>query len=1788
MSRNLTCCQKYRLLLWKDLKLQFGNVAEFLMIILFAALMPIIFTLGTMLAKSMFPKEKEMEKVYGPRSVTTRVFEELYYFPYNGLLDQLIAQLANVSDIYIFESYDTRTELFLNLKRDKSALGIAFPYDWYSITTMPEHINFTLYMPLSIKSSSFNYFESGFLLMQERLSQIFIGFKDSRHKNMSTLRMKHFPYPRYTPNPYSESAKYMTYMTLLSFLLPCMTTVKYIVDEKENQQKAILKTMGFKNWIHWLAWYTKSMFIMLLCVAIVIFIYSTGTVYEFSNLVCLVVIFLVYIHSLVFFIFLVSSFCFDSFWAVVYVFLLYVATTIPFAVVGTDNSSIACQIAACFGLNSALFYILDSVATMEMQSVGVQWYTIAHTASGSHRLSIAGYMSIMFFISWIELLFCLYIEEVRGVFGVPELWYYPFQKKYWLRKRVLQSIFIPEPHLPASETHHRKSHYSMSSSFFYDNRSETSIQAGVRNKVGVELINLTKMIGQRQIVSNLTLNLYENEITTLLGQPGSGKTTTILLLCGILKPTYGTAFINGFQIAKQAKQAKSCLGICLKQSAIFKGMSVKDHLYFFSRIKGYGKDEAELESEIYITNLKLAEFRNIDAKNLSVSNQRCLSLACALCGGSKVVLCDEPTTGLDTTARHDLWRLLQKEKQGRTILFTTQHMEESEIIGDRIAVINDGELRSYGTLGFLKYMHNTSYTLSCEMTQNVSHCELTELITRFVSSAKPVVRGHDVNYKLPRDETHKFSEMFRELESNKKILGVRSFGLTDSSLEEIFIAKEIIPRLRGGTVPEDNEKADFSVQTDSSKLKGQRPKYQEQEPEPKSIIKKENSETLLPPPPKTRTPKIAPQEVWTPEERKKPTVSAQFRAMLIKKAFYTVSKLPIFLIILIIPIIFIIIALISDPYSKDLRANDLQTVLPLSLEYYNYEDIIILLDVDNKLGTKYAEAYKKLIKAPATIQKVDSVFSYLFRATPLIRRDINRKYVCGVSFKDSSAITVWYNSKAFAHSAPIAMNLVYNALGKVKLGNHFEIIVNRGQLDHFTERNKNSIKVRKKRQDDPDDPDYSDYEDFETQPNDDYVLLPQLITPIPGHPHVESGNNDVKLAPEMSLAEASSTFFNDKAVRKRFLGLIILITAYIALALSIFSLLVTQERVHKMKVYQEIQGLKPFYYWLTHFLYDLAVFFIFMVALTFAILRVTFWHQSLIILILFGVACLPFVYLCTLMFSKPASAFVWIFIILLITGGLLFSIWLSFNVMVVGGVRAIFVIFPMYVGTSGLLKCMSTPEYCSREVLPPIDDIDCWFGTNNVFCSCKPINNWVEPWLLLIHGFIWFFFLSISDYSVEIVNFLHPKESNRNYELSDKHKKVLDEERRVGQISKLDYDEYPLIVDQIYKQFCCNQAVQLVSFLVKPGECFGLLGPKGSGKTSIYRMIVGDTSMTGGNIYVNGISVRDNRVAAKKIIGYCSQNDTLHDFLTGRQVLTIYCLLRGVPKEEIRFFTELIATNFAFRDLLDQKIETYSGGTRRKLCLALAVSEGTLICLDEANNSVDSDTRNFLSQKLGHVNNSGRAIVVTTNDLEEASVLCTRVGVLFSGELKYLGSLQHVRSEISNIIVLKVKINLKSNNQKEEVKRFRADMKELFPSATLMESIENNLRYHLSNQVFKLSSLFYQMERKRNEDALEDYSISQVSLDELFMILNNEEERAVIDFNSSNSDDEENVEFEIKVTSPEKQERKNIKKEAKLKEKRKKDRQKRKEQAKNKRPATTSESSDSDEFIPDKGKNARK
>lgn len=198
------------------------------------------------------------------------------------------------------------------------------------------------------------------------------------------------------------------------------------------------------------------------------------------------------------------------------------------------------------------------------------------------------------------------------------------------------------------------------------------------------------------------MTMYSGQIFALLGHNGAGKTTTISTLTGLLEPTEGTAELDNIDIFENQDYLRKNLGVCPQHNVLFDYLSVREHLELYANFKGIDRLIVNKRVDKMLYEVELVENQNQLAWTLSGGQRRKLSVAIALIGDARVIMLDEPTSGMDTTTRRRFWEMVKQYKQDRIIILTTHYMDEADILGDRICIMAEGNVQCCGSSLFLK------------------------------------------------------------------------------------------------------------------------------------------------------------------------------------------------------------------------------------------------------------------------------------------------------------------------------------------------------------------------------------------------------------------------------------------------------------------------------------------------------------------------------------------------------------------------------------------------------------------------------------------------------------------------------------------------------------------------------------------------------------------------------------------------------------------------------------------------------------------------------------------------------------------------------------------------------------------------------------------------------------------------------------------------------------------------------------------------------------------------------
>ncbi len=212
----------------------------------------------------------------------------------------------------------------------------------------------------------------------------------------------------------------------------------------------------------------------------------------------------------------------------------------------------------------------------------------------------------------------------------------------------------------------------------------------------VQIENLTKTFDDFVAVDNVSIAVTKGEIFGFLGPNGAGKSTTIRVLCGLLKPSSGSAHVVGFDVATQAEEIRQHIGYMSQKFSLYDGLTVEENIDFFSGVYGVAKRRRAERKDYALLMAGLTDRRSSLTRELSGGWKQRLALGCAILHEPPVVFLDKPTSGVDPIARRSFWDLIyQLSEAGQTVFVTTHYMDEAEYC-HRVALMYAGKVIALG------------------------------------------------------------------------------------------------------------------------------------------------------------------------------------------------------------------------------------------------------------------------------------------------------------------------------------------------------------------------------------------------------------------------------------------------------------------------------------------------------------------------------------------------------------------------------------------------------------------------------------------------------------------------------------------------------------------------------------------------------------------------------------------------------------------------------------------------------------------------------------------------------------------------------------------------------------------------------------------------------------------------------------------------------------------------------------------------------------------------------------
>ncbi|KAH8378947.1 hypothetical protein KR009_002246, partial [Drosophila setifemur] len=1494
------------------------------------------------------------------------------------------------------------------------------------------------------------YIMEGFLPLQHAITMSWLELASAGNAlSLPPVHLQRFPYNAYIYDPLiSGLRQLLPFIILLSFIYPCSVVSKFVTSEKELQLKEIMKLIGVHNWLHWIAWFIKSYLLLMVIVGLMMILmlirfYGSVAILTFSHWFPVLMFLHTYVVTSNLFCFMLAVFFKKASTAASVTCILWFLTYIPysFAYHYYDRISLVGKMLICFVFsNSALGFGFHIIMDWEGTGEGVTFSNMFKPVSADDDLTLLHVILMLTFGGLCFLGICLYVEQVMpGDYGVPRPW----------------NFFLKPNFCCSSKRDSKKLKNSNSQENITD--KDTSRR---QQEVGVRLINLEKSFGKHKAVRGLSLKMYRNEITVLLGHNGAGKTTTLNMMTGIIPPTRGTAILNGYDIRREMEKARQSLGICPQNNILFNHMSVRDHIKFFSKLKGVrGSKAIKYEVGKYIGILGLVDKSYVASKKLSGGMKRKLSLCCALCGSARIVLCDEPSSGIDAAGRRSLWELLQNEKIGRTILLTTHYMDEADVLGDRIAILSDGKLQCYGTSFFLKKRYGSGYQLVCIKQADCVVSAVTHLINKHLPRIRPERElGSELTYRLPNRSSKKFAPLLRDLENQSAQLKLDGYGLSVATLEDVFMQVNSTRRLHGEAIDTSEKEAESFT----------------------DII----------------------FDIKTREGRKSTRCCMLWQALLLKKALMAARNYWILLIIIFLPVVIMSLTIFNS------RGGRIYYNLPsLYITLEQYENAYVILEDKAKVLSSISKEYAEQVKSYGSNYKFINTNGVAFEEYILSQSDSYKyrtyfEYMAAATIADDN-ITIWLNNKPL-HTAPLTLNLLHNALARTFLGKEAKTGVRNAPLPY----SKDTMTLRL--------------------------------------------NKGQRLGVEIAINLALCMSF---------------ITAFYAIP-------IIKERETRAKLLQFLSGVDVCAYWISQFLWDYLTF---ILSGSMAIITIAAFQESgynslselgrnYVIILLFGCAALPVSYGFSGCFSDCATGFTRIAICNTLTGPGLFMLHMAllfeaFQLKhVADHLDWYFRLFPPYSLASAIqhlhigYNIRRGCDITAIKLLPK--NIRC--QNIPVCCNIPDYFGWAWPGVL--PEMVYLTVVTIFIFLILIINdakmcYLFDKNifwifqscwrKKRAEIMGESHFDGLDvnaERLLVQNITSLDRNNIPLLINNISKRYGKKMAVKEISFHVARAECFGLLGINGAGKTSTFKMLTGDEKITSGEAFIEGTNLATHWYKVYRKIGYCPQFDALFEDLTGRQTLRIYCLLRGIQRRYVAAICWALALSFGFQQHMDKQTKHYSGGNKRKLSAAISIiGNPSVLFLDEPTSGMDPKARRHLWRIIGLIRMAGKSIVLTSHSMDECETLCTRLAIMVGGEFKCIGSIQTLKNQYSKGLILKIKVKhkkkilqrvvesssneiditsskeLKDNNISDEMINSHSEIHLLkdtdittrilnintfilksIPDAELKEEYNGLLTYYIPD-VKILPKLFQLIENNIKKLNIEDYLIMQTRLEEIFL-----------------------------------------------------------------------------------------
>ncbi|KAH8337345.1 hypothetical protein KR059_007516 [Drosophila kikkawai] len=839
------------------------------------------------------------------------------------------------------------------------------------------------------------YVREGFILMQKHISESFL--KTIVHPIIPDIVLRRFPILGSREDPLmDEMEDCLSLLILVGFLFPSLIFVWEIVKEKQTNMRFFLVNMSIGNLVQFLSWYTTVLVCFIISSLFIIVLLKVpwnlqDPVLKQTPWYIILLALVSYSTVAVSYVVMLASFFTDPHTAVRVATIVWIAFNMPNFVLWNSMTETAWAFRYVTYLipNVVLFAVFQCIIDREPI---IHASFESNTHNYNHRkCDLPVYTGIWIF-TVTSLIYC-------GIGLYMDIWRMGERSAKRINKEEARANNVPEDQYQdyTENANNQVRGIDVNSTKIYEVEPSNRL-------FKLKIKKLCKRFGPkyRPALNFFTWNVYENEVTVLMGHNGCGKSTLLKILAGLIEPSRGSVTVANYDMLTERKAACMELGLALDTKMLITGLTVLDHLRFICRVKGMNsKPDIDGHVSYFMNALQIDHLKNQRLKNLMPRHLVLVSICCAFVGNSSIILIDDIYSDLDNPTKELIWALINEEKSYRTIIVVVNTTTLAENIADRMAIMSNGELKCTGTKPFLKNMYGHGFRLICMKGKNCNIEELIALMNRHLPNLTIESNfGFKVNFILENKDEDQFPGLIDDLEQNMERLDVVSFRIRDTSTEEIF--------LRFGCDEEDQMGGTLGWQDN-----------------PNVLIDKYFA-TSAEANPNKRESRCG---LWC----------LHLRAVFYKRLIIDLKH---WIIILVEILTFLMAALCA--FSGAFIYGKHFDLVPLTYNLTQLYDIKAFTEVvnDNNIMREVLANYK------------DSLYWYDSRVTNLGRshdgayalthssefsRTVNMAFDFGATF-DDSLITAWFNIIPL-HMAPISLNLVHNALARHYLDSEARIDV---------------------------------------------------------------------------------------------------------------------------------------------------------------------------------------------------------------------------------------------------------------------------------------------------------------------------------------------------------------------------------------------------------------------------------------------------------------------------------------------------------------------------------------------------------------------------------------------------------------------------------------------------------------------------------------------------------------------------------------------------------------------------